>query len=301
MLAYLPNLAVLAAIGLLTYGTIGLARAFAQAIGTEALSVRGFCADWASPTYNLLKTLLIILALVVAFPYLPGGDSQALKGASIFVGVLVSLGSGSAMGNVISGVILTYMRPFAAGDRVRIAETEGDVVEKTLPVTRIRTIKNVDVIVPNSAILGTHITNYSANARHHGLIVHTTITVGYDAPWRTVHQLLINAARSTRGLLATPEPFVLQTSLNDFHVSYQINAFTSEPNRIAQIYSDLHQSIQEEFHRGGVEIMSPTYLSLRDGNTVTIPEGHRPAEYSAPRFRVDLGSGDRGTAPPGSD
>ncbi len=271
VISYLPNLAVLIFVAIATYIAIWFSRTLAAALEAGAVTIGGFHADWAIPTYGLVKILLILFALVVAFPYLPGGDSQALKGASIFIGVLVSLGSGSAMGNVVSGVILTYMRPFRIGDRVQIGDTVGDIVEKSLLVTRLRTIKNVEVILPNSAVLGAHILNYTAHSTGPGLILHTTVTLGYDAPWRTVEELLIQAALSTPGILADPKPFVLQTSLNDSHISYELNATTREPARMAELYSTLHRQIQESFNSAGVEIMSPMYLSLRDGNNSTTP------------------------------
>lgn len=286
IVGYLPNLMVLLLVAFLCYAAIKAAKVVAKAVESGALDIPGFHQDWAIPTYDLLKILLILFALVVAFPYLPGGDSPALRGASIFIGVLVSLGSGSAMGNVIAGVILTYMRPFVLGDRVSIAETEGDVIERSLLVTRIRTIKNVEVILPNSQILGAHIVNYSANSLSRGLILNTTITIGYDAPWKRVHELLIQAALKTPHVLADPEPFVFQTSLNDSHVSYEINAFTNEANLKAATYSELHKNIQEAFNEGGLEIMSPMYLSVRDGNTITTPESYRPRGYEAPTFRI---------------
>ncbi len=286
ILSYLPNLLVVALVAAHAYVLIRVSHALAAAIERGDLQFKGFHPEWAMPTYILLKILLVLFALVVAFPYLPGGDSPALRGVSIFLGVLVSLGSGSAMGNVIAGVIITYMRPFRVGDRVRIAGTMGDVVERSLLVTRIRSIKNVEVIIPNSEVLGAHIENYSAHVEGSGLILNTTVTIGYDAPWETVHKLLILAALRTNGILPEPTPFVLQTSLNDFHISYEINAYTREPNRMADIYSDLHRHIQEEFNRAAVEIMSPTYLAVRDGNTVTTPEAHRSPGYQPPWFRV---------------
>jgi small-conductance mechanosensitive channel len=229
----------------------------------------------------------VIFALVVAFPYLPGGKSDAFKGVSIFIGVLLSLGSGSAMGNIVSGVVLTYMRPFRVGDRVQIADTIGDIIDKSLLVTRLRTIKNVEVTIPNSAILNGQVINYSAMAQTPGLILHTTVTIGYDAPWRTVHELMSSAALATEGILSEPRPFVLQTALNDFNVSYEINAYTHRPNEMTRLYSALHANIQEKFNAAGVEIMSPNYLALRDGNTVTLPEDQRPTGYRVPSFRVD--------------
>ncbi len=295
ILSYLPNLLILILVGGLTFVLIRVAKILARATESGVIAIPSFHSEWAKPTFDLVRILLIMFALVVAFPYLPGGDSPALRGASIFIGVLVSLGSGSAMGNVIAGIILTYMRPFRVGDRVQIIDTMGDVIERSLLVTRIRSIKNVEVIVPNSAVLGSHIANYSANAREQGLILHTTITIGYDAPWRKVHELLIRAALRTPFILPEPKPFVLQTSLNDSHVSYEINAFTNEANKMIDIYSELHQNIQEEFNAGGMEIMSPAFLSLRDGNSVTIPADHRPADYVAPRFRIQTQSA--GTGP----
>ena len=295
ILSYLPNLLILILVSVLTFVLIRVAKILARATESGVIAIPSFHSEWARPTFDLVRILLIMFALVVAFPYLPGGDSPALRGASIFIGVLVSLGSGSAMGNVIAGIILTYMRPFRVGDRVQIIDTMGDVTERSLLVTRIRSIKNVEVIVPNSAVLGSHIANYSANAREQGLILHTTITIGYDAPWRKVHELLIRAALRTPFILPEPKPFVLQTSLNDSHVSYEINAFTNEANKMIDIYSELHQNIQEEFNAGGMEIMSPAFLSLRDGNSVTIPADHRPADYVAPRFRIQTQSA--GTGP----
>lgn len=279
VLNYLPNFLVLLVVALLTWFLIRISKAVARAIDEGHLHMDGFHREWALPTLALVRVLLILFGIVVAFPYLPGGDSPALRGVSLFVGVLVSFGSGSAMGNVISGVILTYMRPFQIGDRVRISDAVGDVLEKSLFVTRLRTIKNEEIIVPNSSILGAQIINYSIEAAERGLILHTTVTIGYDTPWPRVHELLVEAALATPGILSDPRPFVLQTSLNDFHISYQINAYTREPNRMAEILSDLHIQIQDSFRQGGVEIMSPSWLALRDGNHSTIPQ----ARSTAPR------------------
>lgn len=287
VLDYIPNLLVVIIVGLATYAAIRIARRIADALDTGTIQLNGFHPEWARPTYELLRVLLILFGLVVAFPYLPGGESQALKGASIFIGVLVSLGSGSAMGNIVSGVILTYMRPFRLGDYVQIGETVGDVTEKSLLVTRIRTIKNVEIILPNSSVLGAHILNYSAHSDGAGLILNTTVTIGYDVPWQSVHELLIRASRRTQRILTTPEPFVLQTSLNDYHVSYQINAYTREANLMVDTYSELHKHIHEEFNLAGVEIMSPNYLAIRDGNTMTLPASDRPANYEPPSFRMN--------------
>lgn len=180
------------------------------------------------------------------------------------------------------------MRAFNLGDRVKIADTMGDVIEKTLLVTRVRTIKNVEITITNAMVLSSHVINFSASVQQEGLILHTSVTIGYDAPWRTVHQLLIDAALATENILQDPKPFVFQTALDDFYVHYELNAFTDQPSRMANVYSDLHEKIQDKFNEAGVEIMSSHYSSVRDGNQVTIPEDYLPKGYVAPSFRLGL-------------
>jgi small-conductance mechanosensitive channel len=283
---YLPSGGFVVIVAALTNYVLRLLKFLAQAIEHREIAIKSLHPEMAKPTYQLVRLVVVLFALVVSFPYLPGGNSDALKGVSIFLGILLSLGSSSAVSNVLAGLVLTYMRPFRIGDRVKIADTVGDVLEKTLLVTRVRTIKNVEVVIPNSAILSNQILDYSALARTQGLILNTSVTIGYDAPWRKVHELLIGAALRTDGVLSKPDPFVLQTSLNDFHISYELNAYTDRANEIHNIYSHIHEAIQDSFNQAGVEIMSPTFYALRDGNTVTIPQDHRPADYEAPSFRV---------------
>lgn len=283
---FLPNLFFIAVISAVTHYLIKLVKFLFAAVGKGTLVFPGFFPEWAEPTFKITRFLILAFAVIIVFPYLPGSNSPAFRGVSVFLGLLLSLGSSSAVANVVAGVLLTYTRAFQIGDRVKIDETVGDVVEKTLLVTRIRTIKNVDIAIPNSVVLGSHVVNFSATTGAQGLILHTTVTIGYDAPWRTVHQLLIDAALATDNVLKEPRPFVFQTSLNDFHVSYEINAFTDQPNLMASTYSSLHQNIQDRFNQAGVEIMSPSYASLRDGNQVTLPSDHRPDDYTPPAFRV---------------
>ena len=283
---YLPSGGFVLAVILLTRYLLRGLKFLAKAVETGDLPIRGLHSEMAKPTYQLVRFVVVIFALVVAFPSLPGGQSEAFKGISIFIGLLLSLGSSSAVGNVLAGLVLTYMRPFRPGDRVKIADTVGDVLEKSLLVTRVHTIKNVEVVIPNSAILSSQILNYSSLAQRQGLIMNTTVTIGYNTAWRTVHDLLIQAALQTEGVLSQPVPFVLQTSLNDFHISYELNAYTDRANDMQNIYSRLHQGIQDSFNQAGVEIMSPAFHALRDGNTVTIPETNRPEGYEAPAFRV---------------
>ncbi|MBY0424702.1 MAG: mechanosensitive ion channel family protein, partial [Cytophagales bacterium] len=249
------------------------------------LKIPGFYRDWAKPTYSIVRFFLYVTMFIVIFPYLPFSDSPAFHGVSVFLGILFSFGSSSSISNIISGLVITYMRPFQIGDRVKIDEIVGDIVHKNLLVTRIKTIKNEDIAVPNSILLNSHTINYSTLAKEKGLIIHTSVTIGYDTPWKTVHELLIKAAENTSGTLKTPPPFVLQTALNDFYVEYQINVYTNDANNMHNIEAELHKQIQESFFEHGVEIMSPHYYSLRDGNTVSIPEAKRPPNYEPGFFR----------------
>lgn len=204
------------------------------------------------------------------------------------MGFLFTFGSAGSLSNIIAGLILTYMRLFKIGDRVKIGDVVGDVIEKSLLVTRIRTIKNEIISIPNSTVMSSHTINYSSDAPEKGLIIHSTITIGYDVPWKDMHQALIDAATKTALVLPEPVPFVLQTSLDDFYVSYQINAFVKEANKQAIIYSNLHQNIQDVCNERGIEIMSPHYRAARDGNKTTIPETYLDKEYQAPEFSVKL-------------
>lgn len=286
-LDYLPNLGFLIVFATFIFFTIRLMAIVSRWVGEGLIVIPGFHSEWAEPTYRILVFLTVAFGLVVAFPYLPGGKSPAFQGISIFIGVLISLGSGSAIGNIISGIVLTYTRAFRIGDRIKIGEHIGDVIEKSIFVTRIRTIKNEDVVIPNATVMSAQVTNYTEGKHSGGLILYTTVTIGYDASWKAVHQLLIEAALRTDGVLKTPSPFVFQTALNDYNVAYQINAYTDRPPEMARIYSDLHRHIQDTFNEGGVEIMSPAYHAVRDGNQVTIPPSYLPQDYKKPGFRVE--------------
>ena len=284
IIGYLPNLFLVIFISLATSYCIRLNRYIFEEIGQGKLAIRGFYPEWAEPTAKLVRFLILAAAAIVVFPYLPGSQSPAFKGISVFLGVLLSLGSTSAVAHVVAGTILTYMRAFRVGDFVRIGSDTGEVVEKTLLVTRICTQKKEVVTIPNGTVLGGVVINYSAEARQKGVIFHTTVTIGYNAPWRQVHQLLIAAALTTDGVLREPAPFVLQTALNDFYVAYELNAYTATPTNMQVVYSTLHQNIQDQFNHAGVEINSPHYAALRDGNRTTIPEAYLSSDYRNPVF-----------------
>ena len=286
VIGYIPHLILVMFICLATSYLIKLSGYIFGEIREQRLAIRGFYPDWAEPTTKLVRVLIIAAAAVVAFPFLPGSESPAFKGISVFVGVLLSLGSTSAVAHGVAGTILTYMRAFQVRDFVRIGSDVGEVVEKTLLVTRIRTQKNEIVTIPNGTVLGGVVVNYTAEAKNEGVIFHTTVTIGYAAPWRQVHQLLISAALATDDVLDAPPPFVLQTALNDFYVAYELNAYTATPSHMQAVYSVLHQNIQDKFNEAGVEINSPHYTSLRDGNQTTIPDSYLPDDYKSPVFEI---------------
>lgn len=274
ILGYLPNLFFLGLIILITSYTLKIFRFLFTEIENGTIQFTGFYPEWAQPTYKLVQIIILAFAATVSFPYLPGSATPAFQGISIFLGVLVSLGSSTAVANTIAGIILTYTRAFRIGDRIQIEDTTGDVVNKTLFVTRLRTIKNVVITIPNSTVLGSHVINYSGASVDEEtlpLILHAVVTIGYDVPWRDVHRLLVKSAIETNGVLAEPSPFVLQKSLDDFYVSYEVNAYSENASAMARTYSELYQNIQDNFAASQIEIMSPHYRAMRDGSQITIP------------------------------
>lgn len=276
---YIPNLFTIFVICLAVKYLVRLVHYLATEVQSDRLKLNGFYPDWAMPTFHIIRFLLYAFMIAMIYPYLPGSDSGVFQGISVFVGLIVSLGSSTVIGNIIAGLVITYMRPFKLGDRIKLNDTTGNVIEKTPLVTRIRTPKNELVTIPNSFIMSSHTVNYSASARTYGLIIHAEVSIGYDVPWRKVHSLLLKAAQATQGVAADPEPFVLETELQDWYPVYQINAYITEADQLAQIYSNLYQSIQDVFAEADVEIMSPHYMAVRDGNETTIPKsGLKPEE-----------------------
>ncbi len=287
MLAIVPNLFFLAIIALAAAGLLRLIRLVFDGIKNGAIRFRGFEPEWSDSTYSLVRVLVVALAVVAAYPYIPGSGSPAFQGIGLVLGVLVSFSSTGTVANAVAGTILTYTGAFKAGDRVRIGDALGDVALKSLLATHVRTDRNEVIVIPNGVVLAGAIVNYTKLAAAHGTILHTSVTIGYDAPWRQVHELLLTAARRIELVRTDPKPFVLQTSLDDSYVSYDINVYTDRPERMLDIYSWLHASIQDAFNEAGVEILSPGYAALRDGNPTTIPKAHRPGGYDAPSFRVE--------------
>ena len=264
ILDYIPKLVTIIIIVYVIRMLIKVVNYFSTEIKEKRLVIKRMYPEWADPTAAALKVLLYIIGIVLIAPYLPGSSSGAFKGISVMVGILVSIGSSSSVGNAIAGLILTYMRSFKVGDRVRIDGTEGVVVEKSLLVTRIRTLKNERVTIPNGEILSNPIVNLTYSAHNYNLTIFTSVTIGYDVEWRRVHELLLNAAQSVEEVLEDPAPFVLQVALNDFYVEYQLNARIKSSANMPQIKSRIHENIQDNFREANIEILSPHYRMQRE-------------------------------------
>lgn len=284
ILLHAPNLIFLAVLAFVANYLFKLLRLFFEGLESGTITFPGFYPEWAKPTFKIAGFLLIALMTVVAFPYIPGSDSPAFKGVSIFLGVIFSLGSSSVVSNVLAGLTMTYRRAFRVGDRVMVGDVHGKVTEMRLLVTHLRNSKNEEIVMPNSIVCNSNVINYSTLAKERGLILHTSVTIGYNTPWRQVHALLLQAAGRTSGLLSAPPPFVRQISLDEFYVRYELNAYTDSAHGMARIYSDLHQNILDAFNEYGVQIMTPRYALDRELPAVVPPErwyeppAARPAE-----------------------
>jgi len=268
---YIPKLFIITLIYLCVKYLVKGVRYITREIETEKLKLSGFYPDWAKPTFNIIRFLLYAFMIALIYPYLPGSQTDVFKGISVFVGLIVSLGSSTVMGNIMAGFVITYMRPFKVGDRIKLHDTEGNVVEKTLFVTRLRTPKNEIVTIPNSFVLAYHTTNHSASAKTYGLIIHINVGFGYEVPWQRVHPLLIEAALKTPKVARHPNPYVLEVDMKDSYAEYQINAYVKEVDQLPKIYSDLRQNIHDLCQEAGLELVLPHYYAQRDGNPVALP------------------------------
>lgn len=261
LIRYIPDLVFLVILVVVTRYVLKLTKLFFAGVEQGRIKVASIDSELAQPTYRIIRLLIVVFALVVAYPYIPGSESEAFKGISILLGVMFSLGSTSVIGNVIAGYSMIYRRAFKIGDRIQVGEVTGDVLERKLLVTRLRSVKNEEIVIPNSEILNSNIINYSTLAKDRGLILHTTVGIGYETPWRQVEAMLCLAAGRTPGLLAAPAPFVLQKALGDFCVTYEINAYCNQPNDMFEIQADLHRNILDVFNEHGVQIMTPAYVA----------------------------------------
>jgi small-conductance mechanosensitive channel len=258
-IGFIPDLVFLVILAAVTRYGLKLVRLFFQRIADGSITLHGFEPEWARATYGMTRFAVVAIALVIAYPYIPGSGSEAFKGIGLVLGLMFSLGSPSVIGNIVAGLGLAFRGAFRVGDRVRIGEHIGEVTQVRLMTTYLRSPKNEQVIIPNSMILNSEVVNYSALAKNSGLILHTNVGIGYETPWRQVEGLLLEAARRTPGLKSHPEPFVLHKKLGDFAVDYEINVYTDDPSRILTLYTALHRNILDVFNEYGVQIMTPAY------------------------------------------
>jgi len=259
VLQAVPGLVFIAILVVVTRTLLKMIRLFFASVFIERVKLEGFEPEWAWPTYRIVRLLVVAFALVVAYPYIPGSGSAAFQGITLFLGVIFSLGSTSIIANIIAGYTMTYRRAFSLGDRIQVGDVMGDVVEMRLLVTHVRSPKNEEIVIPNSQILNSSVTNFSSLAQEQGLILHTTVGIGYEVPWRQVEAMLLMAAERTEGLKKQSPPFVLQKSLGDFCVVYELNVHCDRPSEMNGLYSRLHENIQDVFNEYGVQIMTPAY------------------------------------------
>ncbi|MFN9628865.1 MAG: mechanosensitive ion channel family protein [Cyanobacteriota bacterium] len=270
----IPNLLSILVILVITVLVIRASQAWFKAVHHGRIRIPGFYQEWALPTARLVAILFTLAGLAAAFPYIPGSDSKVFQGAGLFLGALAALGSSAVASNIISGLMLIYTRAFREGDRVEINGVVGVVQDRALLVTRLQTPRNELVSIPNSSVIGASVVNYSFSRREiqQPVALATTITIGYDVTWRQVHELMLSAARSVAGITDEIEPFVLQTSLNDYHISYELNAYVRDPATYRQTLSGVLAALQDQFAAADVEILSPGYHAIRNGNRSTVPK-----------------------------
>ena len=261
---YLPNLFFIIVTVFVVRYTLRFVRMFFQGLSSKRNVIQGFYPEWADTTYKIVVFFLLAFSAVLIFPYLPGSNSEAFKGVGLFLGFMFSLGSTAIIANIVAGVVLTYMRPFQIGDKVKIADTVGQVMERSLLVTRIRNAHNIEITVPNGLVLGAHILNYSAIAKTSGIMLSATVHVGYDIAPATVESILLEAAKRTEHLTVNPSPFVLQTELNQAACSYELNGFTMSVEQMETTHSKMHRNIMECFTEAGLSMLLPQYQVKMD-------------------------------------
>jgi len=286
----IPGLITVALIMVVTRALLVLLKSFFDTVARQRVKILGIHPDTVPATRRIVTAVVWMFAIASAYPFLPGASSESFKGLSVLAGVLVTFGSAGIVGQAMSGLLLMYARGFKPGDFVRVGATEGTVMELGLLSTRIRTVANEFILVPNSTVISGSITDYSAAGREgHPLFVTSSVTIGYDTPWQRIHELLVNAGAKLTGTLRTPAPFVLQRALNDFYVHYEVFVpiDSERASALPGLRSELNALIQDTFWAAGQEITSPHFYALRDGNAVTIPpEAHPPA--SGRSFHVSV-------------
>ncbi|HSO07240.1 MAG TPA: mechanosensitive ion channel family protein [Pelomicrobium sp.] len=270
----IPGLVVAALVYLLARFVTRVNSLFLQRVERGQLKLGWLDADTAAPTRRISNFIVWLFALAMAYPYLPGADTQAFKGLSVLVGLMVSLGASSIIGQALSGLSLMYARSLRQGEYVKIGETEGTVTTVGMFATKVRTGTGEEVSIPNTVIVGNPVRNFSRLVEGGAFVMHTTVTIGYATPWRQVHAMLIEAARRTRGVADEPPPYVVQTALSDYYVEYRLvaQAGAEAPQQRAQAMNDLHANIQDVFNEHGVQIMSPNYEADPEQPKIVPPE-----------------------------
>ena len=259
----IPGLVVVVVIILIARLVVRIVSLFFDRVESGAITLGNLDDDTAVPTRRIFQIVVYAIAIALAFPYLPGADTEAFKGVSVLFGLMVSIGASSLVGQAASGFILMYTRAFRSGEYVRIGDTEGTVVALGPFATRLRTGLGEELLLPNSFALQNTTRNYSRSVSGTGFVVNTSITIGYSTPWRQVHAMLEEAARRTQDIAADPAPFVRQTALSDFYVEYRLIAYApiERPVQRIDMLSQLHGHIQDVFNEHGVQIMSPHYMT----------------------------------------
>jgi len=256
----IPGLMAVAIVVVLARIATRVARAFFSAVEARRIRVPGLAPDTARPTRKIVVAALWVFALIVAYPYLPGSGTDAFRGVSVFMGVVLSIGSTGLVNQAMSGLILMYSSAMKAGDYVRVADIEGTVMHLGMLSTKIRSLHREIITVPNSVMVASETTNFSRLASG-GVPIKTTITLGYDLPWRQVHAILKLAAEQTEGVRTTPEPAVLQRALSDYYVEYQLIAYVDDPRQRPRKLTELHSRILDLCNEHGVQILSPHYVA----------------------------------------
>jgi small-conductance mechanosensitive channel len=259
-LGYLPSMAFLIVIFFVTRYLLKLLSLLSKGLQNGSIVIRNFDSDWSMPMFKMLRIGIVAFAVIIAYPYIPGSDSNAFKGITVFLGILFSLGSSSFIGNIIAGYTMAFRRAFRKGDLIMVNNQMGFVEEQKLMVTRLRTIKNEEIVIPNSSLLSNDIINYSKKAGESGLILHSSVGIGYETPWRLVESMLLQAADRTEGLMKQPPPFVIQKSMGNFAVEYEINVYCNDVSNLPQTYTNLHRNILDVFNENNVQIMTPAYM-----------------------------------------
>jgi small-conductance mechanosensitive channel len=266
-----PGLFAVFVIVVVTRWVVRLARAFFVQVASGGIRIPWMDPDIARATQRVFSAVAWIFAAVVAYPYIPGSSTDAFKGISVFFGLVISLGSTGIINQIMSGLFVVYSKALRTGEWVRVNDTEGEVLDVGLLAAKVRTIEGQEVTIPNSILVGTSTTNYTRLGHADGMIVSSTITIGYNAPWRQVHGLLTLAADRTSNIRKQPEPYVLQRQLSDFYVEYTLIARLESEHLRIETLSELHSQIQDAFNEVGVQIMSPHFMMQPEGSVVVPP------------------------------